>query len=92
MTEQRDGSGLLFKNDRKTEDKHPDYTGTITVNGEQLELSAWIKQGKTAKFMSLSVQPKRENGRRQHHQTFRPDRPSQVKIYRTEAARRRVMF
>ena len=92
MTEQHDGSGILFKNDRKTEDRHPDYTGTITVNGEQLELSAWIKQGAKAKFMSLSVKPMREGGRRQHHESFRSERPSHAKINRTEAARRKVMF
>ncbi len=75
MTEQHDGSGILFKNDRKSEEKHPDYTGTITVHGEQLQLSAWIKQGAKGKFMSLSAQPMRTEGRRQHHQAFRPERP-----------------
>jgi hypothetical protein len=55
---QYDNSGILFKNNRKDSDKHPDYTGTITVNGVEHWLSAWIKQGKKAKFMSLSIKPK----------------------------------
>jgi hypothetical protein len=50
--------GTLFKNDRKESDSHPDYKGSINVNGEELWLSAWIKDGKNGKFMSLSVKPK----------------------------------
>ena len=30
------------------------------MNGEELWLSAWIKDGKNGKFMSLSVKPKEQ--------------------------------
>jgi hypothetical protein len=57
--EQRDMSGSLFKNERKTQPTHADYNGTIMVGGVEYWINAWIKEGKTGtKFMSLSFKPK----------------------------------
>lgn len=51
--------GALFKNDRKEKDSHPDYRGTINIDGQEFWLSAWVKKAASgASFMSLSVQPK----------------------------------
>ena len=36
--EPRDNSGALFKNDRKTEDKHPDYSGPARIAGKDWEV------------------------------------------------------
>jgi hypothetical protein len=58
--EQRDNSGVLFKEQDKKTPNHPDYKGNITVNGKPYWLSAWIKEGKTGKFMGLAVSPKEE--------------------------------
>jgi uncharacterized protein (DUF736 family) len=54
--------GVLFKNDDKQGDSHPDYKGNINVNGTEFWLSAWIKTSdKTGKkFMSLSVKAKEQ--------------------------------
>lgn len=54
-------SGALFKNDKKASEKHPDYRGSINVNGVDFWLSAWLKTSQQgAKFMSLSVSPKEQ--------------------------------
>jgi hypothetical protein len=51
----KEGSGSLFKNDRKTTETHPDYTGSIMVNGKEHYLSGWIKEGTKGKFFSISI-------------------------------------
>ena len=51
----RDNSGVLFKNENKDNDKKPDYKGSIVVNGQDYWLSAWIKTGKSGKFMGLEI-------------------------------------
>jgi hypothetical protein len=60
MTKEYDNTdrGVLFKNDRKEQDNHPDYKGSLNVNGVEFWLSAWIKEGAKGKFMSLSIKPK----------------------------------
>lgn len=48
-------SGVLFKNDKQGVESRPDYTGRINVGGEERWLSAWVKDGKRGKFMSLAI-------------------------------------
>ena len=61
VNQQRENSGVLFRNDRKAIDAQPDYTGSATVNGVEFRLSAWIKTGAKGKFMSLAFSPKDAN-------------------------------
>lgn len=54
---QKNNTGSLFLNDRKTETKHPDYTGKAVINNKPYWVSAWVKVGKSGKkFISISVQ------------------------------------
>lgn len=48
----------LFKNDRKEKDTHPDYSGTLNVDGVEYYLNAWLKDGKKGKFFSGSIKAK----------------------------------
>jgi hypothetical protein len=61
-------SGVLFKNDRKEKDTHPDYTGKLDVGGVAYQIAAWIRTGKSGKnegkkFMSLQIKPDDGSGR-----------------------------
>ncbi len=57
-------SGALFKNDRKETANHPDYTGSITIEGVEYWLSSWIKPMKndaSQRYMSIAVRRKEEH-------------------------------
>lgn len=47
--------GVIFKNDRKESANHPDYKGQMNIDGVEVWLSAWIKDGAKGKFMSISA-------------------------------------
>lgn len=57
--------GSLFRNNKKEEDRHPDYNGSINVEGTEYWLNAWIKESKKdgTKFFSLSVKEKQDSPR-----------------------------
>ena len=62
--------GSLFKNDKKTEDRHPDMSGTINIDGTEYWISGWKKQSKAGTgFISLSVRPKQETTRQSSQPT-----------------------
>jgi hypothetical protein len=50
----KNNSGTLFKNDRKTEEKHPGAKGKALVGGRWYWVSAWTKDGRDGKFQSLA--------------------------------------
>lgn len=56
-------SGSISKNDKKTDAKHPDFKGSIKVNGEEFWISGWNKKGQYGPFVSLQVQRKDESSK-----------------------------
>ena len=59
--EQRENSGVLFKNDKKEEgSKQPDYRGEGNIYGQTVEVAGWLKEGQKGKFISLSFKQKEE--------------------------------
>jgi uncharacterized protein (DUF736 family) len=61
--EPKNDSGLLFRNDRRESDSHPEFRGDGIVNGEAVWINAWVKESKKTgkKFFSLSFKPKQEH-------------------------------
>jgi uncharacterized protein (DUF736 family) len=49
--------GVLFRNDNKQTEKHPDYTGSWTdANGVEYWLNAWINESKAGKkYMKVKL-------------------------------------
>jgi hypothetical protein len=52
--------GVFGVNDRKTQDTHPDWTGSVNVNGVEHWLDGYEKQRKdgSGSFLSLRIKPK----------------------------------
>jgi len=55
MSYDNTNTAVIFKNNKKENEKHPDYRGTINVDGRELEISLWIKEGKAGKFFSGKI-------------------------------------
>ena len=58
--EPKPGQGSIFKNDKKEQEKHPDYKGSlVTPDGQECWVAMWVKrpEGK-APFFSVSLQLK----------------------------------
>ena len=70
--QQKDGSGILFKNDRKSKDSQPDRVGSVTINGTRYSIAGWIKDGKKGPYLSLAVKPWEDNAAR--NQPVKPER------------------
>lgn len=45
--EQKDNTGAIFKNERKENDKQPDYRGTAMIRGQKTDISLWVNESKT---------------------------------------------
>jgi hypothetical protein len=54
----RTNTFVLFVNDKGDNDKRPDRTGTLNVDGKEYFLDGWIKQGSKGPFLSGKIKPK----------------------------------
>jgi len=55
MYELKENQVMIFKNDKKNGDSHPDYKGQINVKGETLDIALWEKEGRNGKFFSGKI-------------------------------------
>jgi hypothetical protein len=53
--ELKENAVLIFKNDRKNGETHPDYKGEIDVNGQRFDIALWVKEGTKGKFYSGKI-------------------------------------
>ena len=60
MTYDNTNRGILSRNDRKTADTHPDFTGSLNVNGVEMWMDGYTQKTKdgSRSFMSIKVKPK----------------------------------
>lgn len=77
--EQRPNNGTLFANKSKTKPNSPDYSGTLTIDVNSLEvvngvanvrIAGWKKQGSSGStFLSLSISNMQQSGSSQSTQS-----------------------
>lgn len=76
MSSRKDNSGTLGANRRKEKETHPSHTGQCMIDGTEYWISAWVKEGQSGRFFSLSFKPK-DNGnavaRAKHAQATKDD-------------------
>jgi hypothetical protein len=66
MAEQYDNTnrGSIWKNDKKETETHPDFTGSLNVNGVEYWVSAWKRKpdaSDKAPALSFTVKPKEDS-------------------------------
>lgn len=55
-------SGILSRAQNRKSDKHPEYSGSAEIDGQEYWLSAWINEGEKGKFFKISFTPKQPQG------------------------------
>lgn len=75
-------SGILARNENRKTDKHPEFTGSINVDGVDYWISAWVNEGKAGgkmegkKYFSLKVNAKEQRAPAQGRPAPFKDDPS----------------
>lgn len=50
-------TGVLFVNNEKLTDKHPDRKGSLEIDGVKYWISAWDKQTSRGETISIKIEP-----------------------------------
>lgn len=59
--EHKPGTFTLFRNDKRGNDKRPDYRGTgKDMDGNDIEVAAWERKGGRGPFLSCTIKPKEQ--------------------------------
>lgn len=61
MSQQYDNTNtaIAFLNEQKESDKHPDFSGTVNIEGKEYWLNLWKNKSKNGKkFLKGKVEPK----------------------------------
>lgn len=56
----RTNTFVLFVNDQKDDERSPDRSGTLNVDGVEYFMDGWIKQGKSGPFLSWRIKKKKQ--------------------------------
>jgi len=57
--EPKDMTGSLFRNEKRENDKQPEYTGSVMIDGRAFWLNGWVKETSAGKkYFSLALKPK----------------------------------
>jgi hypothetical protein len=62
-------SGMMARNENRKSDRHPEFSGSINVEGVDYWLSAWVNEGRPGgkmegkKYFSIKINPKEANVR-----------------------------
>jgi hypothetical protein len=72
--EHKDNSGSVWVNDRKTEDRHPDRTGSALIDGVEYWVSGWLNKTKDGNpYLSLAFKPKDGDAAKPKNETAKSD-------------------
>ena len=64
--EHKENTGTLFKNQYKTEDKHPNYKGRINALGKMMDIVLWKKTSKQGEnYLSVQLSEPRQKQEQQ---------------------------
>lgn len=77
MAHDNTNRGTISKNTRKTEDKHPDISGSINVDGRDYWINGWQKKNSQdgSTFYSLTVKPKEQRSETRQQSSYDRDDP-----------------